>query len=157
MSAYGKCFTSKYIGLSYQLISSDTKIESSLEKSDCIDIRALWDTGATGSVVTPNIAKKLNLKPVEIATITTPSDKDKLTNIYCVNIYLPNKVKVSDVRVAEGIPANCDILIGMDIITLGDFAVSNYNGNTMFSFRVPSMTEIDFVENSYLSRPSNKQ
>jgi hypothetical protein len=38
----------------------------------------------------------------------------------------------------------CDILIGMDIIGMGDFAVSNYNGRIVFSFRVPSMAEIDF-------------
>ena len=33
----------------------------------------------------------------------------------------------------------------MDIIGHGDFVISNYNGNTMFSFRIPSVQEIDFV------------
>ena len=28
-----------------------------------------------------------------------------------------------------------DVLIGMDIIGLGDFAVSNYRGKTTFTFR----------------------
>jgi len=37
-----------------------------------------------------------------------------------------------------------DILIGMDIINKGDFAISNRNGKTMFSFRYPSMTDFDF-------------
>jgi hypothetical protein len=40
---------------------------------------------------------------------------------------------------------HADILIGMDIITLGDFAVSNFEGVTKFSFRVPSLSHIDFV------------
>ena len=35
--------------------------------------------------------------------------------------------------------------IGMDIICAGDFAVNNFNGRTMFSFRYPSMKEADFV------------
>jgi hypothetical protein len=47
--------------------------------------------------------------------------------------------------VLEGIPNGCDMLIGMDVINLGDFAVTNYNGRTMFSFRMPSADRIDFV------------
>lgn len=38
-----------------------------------------------------------------------------------------------------------DVLIGMDIITAGDLAITNHNGRTTFSFRVPSCEEIDFV------------
>lgn len=34
----------------------------------------------------------------------------------------------------------------MDVIGLGDFAVSNYRGKTTFTFRVPSLEEIDFVD-----------
>ena len=37
------------------------------------------------------------------------------------------------------------MLIGMDIITKGDFAVSNYNGKTMFTFRMPSESTLNFV------------
>ena len=36
------------------------------------------------------------------------------------------------------------VLIGMDIINLGDFAVTNKNGRTAFSFRTPSIEYIDF-------------
>jgi hypothetical protein len=39
-----------------------------------------------------------------------------------------------------------DILIGMDIITLGDFAITNANHRTVVSFRIPPDTKhIDFV------------
>ena len=37
------------------------------------------------------------------------------------------------------------LLIGMDIIDLGDFAVTNADGITAFSFRIPSVEEIDFI------------
>ena len=36
------------------------------------------------------------------------------------------------------------MLIGMDIITLGDFAITNLNGQTVMSFRLPSSGRIDF-------------
>jgi hypothetical protein len=37
----------------------------------------------------------------------------------------------------------------MDIITQGDFAITNFGGRTMFSFRLPSLESIDF-EAAYL-------
>ena len=38
-----------------------------------------------------------------------------------------------------------DVLVGMDIINKGDFAVSNRNGATSFSFRIPSVENFDFA------------
>lgn len=40
---------------------------------------------------------------------------------------------------------NADILIGMNVINFGDFAITNPGGNTQFSFRVPGHGDIDFV------------
>ena len=34
----------------------------------------------------------------------------------------------------------------MDIITSGDFSITNKNGITVFSFRYPSITEVDYVQ-----------
>ena len=47
-------------------------------------------------------------------------------------------------NVAQTDLTGIDVLIGMDIINRGDFAVSNRNGKTMFSFRIPSMSDFDF-------------
>ena len=50
-------------------------------------------------------------------------------------------------RVTEGaLVGNVEVLIGMDIIGQGDFAISNKNRKTVFSFRMPSQERIDFVE-----------
>lgn len=35
----------------------------------------------------------------------------------------------------------------MDIISKGDFAITNVDGKTVFSFRIPSVETIDFVKN----------
>lgn len=34
----------------------------------------------------------------------------------------------------------------MDIISYGDFTISNYNGKTIFSFRTPSIIHTDYVK-----------
>ena len=39
-----------------------------------------------------------------------------------------------------------DVLIGMDIITLGDFAITNFGGKTVMSYRYPSVCTIDFAK-----------
>ena len=38
------------------------------------------------------------------------------------------------------------LLIGMDIINLGDFALTHKNSQTVFSFQIPSTHEYDFVK-----------
>ena len=37
-----------------------------------------------------------------------------------------------------------DILIGMDIISQGDLAVTNKQGKTVFTFQIPASHKIDF-------------
>jgi hypothetical protein len=66
--------------------------------------------------------------------------------MYDVNIVLPNLVHVPNLAVTKGDFSDIDLIVGMDIITLGDFAVTSFGGVTKFSFRVPSLRHIDFVE-----------
>jgi hypothetical protein len=147
-SFHGYSFTTIYNGLS-RVLRNDVELESAIGQKERIKITALWDTGAGISLIRPDVAQRLHLLSVSMTTISTPTSKDEQSRVYVVNLYLPNQVRVNDIKVVEGIPSNCDMLIGMDIISLGDFAVSNFNGRTMFSFRMPSMTEIDFTKHSY--------
>jgi hypothetical protein len=58
---------------------------------------------------------------------------------YMVNVGLPNQVGFMSVKVSKAKLGDAvDVLIGMDIITSGDFSITNQNRNTIFSFRVPS-------------------
>jgi hypothetical protein len=74
--------------------------------------------------------------------------------VYLVSVFLPNNVCFSPLRVTEGdLVGDVEVLIGMDIIGRGDFAISNKDGKTAFSFRMPSLERIDFVEqNKSLSK-----
>jgi len=117
---------------------------------------AIWDTGATHSAITKRVAADIGLKPTGIAEVRHAKGKSS-TNTYLVNISLPNKVMMGQVRVTEVelIPDSTladeeqlQVLIGMDIIGMGDFAVTNVNGKTVLSFRTPSAREIDFIPES---------
>src|ERR1700730_16204577 len=99
--------------------------------------QAIWDTGATASVVTQNVVDALSLKPIRMAVVQTGAGAYR-TEVYLVNIALPNGVMFHHVHVSRGDITGADVLIGMDILTTGDFAVTNLNGRTVMSFRWPS-------------------
>ena len=107
--------------------------------------RALWDTGATISVISQTVVDDCDLKPiapVEVHGVHGPS----MTFAFLVNLRLPNKVMIPGLLVTLGVLKDADVLIGMDIITKGDFAVTNFGGRTTFTFRMPSLGGIDFME-----------
>jgi hypothetical protein len=47
--------------------------------------------------------------------------------------------------VTKGDLGSTDVLIGMDVICKGDFALTHKGGKTVFSFRYPSIATIDFL------------
>ncbi len=66
---------------------------------------------------------------------------------YVVQFYLPNQVAISGALVTE-FPgsSNFGAIIGMDVIGLGDLAITNWSGRTFMTFRTPSLAAIDFVD-----------
>ena len=135
-------FTVAFEGLSRQL-RSDVWVISGGKETRTV---AVWDTGATRTCISSEVAQALGLVPTGKMMIRTPSGSDSV-NMHLVGLGLPNKVKVEDVPVCETMigEQGIGVLVGMDIIALGDFAVTNKNGRTCFSFRMPSMKKIDFV------------
>ena len=107
--------------------------------------QALYDTGATHSVISPRVVQDLNLPSIGARTVGVGGGNIATTS-HLVNITLPNRVGVAMWTVAKlVIPSGEDAIIGMDILGLGDFAVTHHDGKTTFSFCVPSRKCIDFV------------
>lgn len=135
------------------MLKTETLINSNIrDKNKSIDInkkwRGLWDTGASKSSVDKRVVDELGLIPVGKGTISTANGVVSV-NTYFVNLTLPNRVTVRDVLVTcADLGNDIDVLIGMDIIRHGDFSITNTNRSTTFSFRIPSITEIDYVKES---------
>lgn len=104
---------------------------------------ALWDTGATNCVISKKVVDQLNLKPTGVIQVEH-TDGVSVVSTYEVNLKLPNDVGFMFITVSEGKLQGFDVLIGMDIIAHGDFALTNVGGLTTFSFRIPSIEEIDY-------------
>lgn len=107
---------------------------------------ALWDTGATNTVITKRVVRECGLKPTGMAEVHHVGGSE-IVNTYLISIFLPSQVGFRELRVTEGKDVlGGDVLIGMDVISQGDLAVSNYDKKTVFSFRIPSIEQIDFVK-----------
>ncbi len=118
---------------------------------------ATWDTGATNSVITQRVIDACGLKPIGTTAVSHAQGTTDDVEVFLVNIGLPNGVAFPALRVTRGELRGTDVLIGMDIIAQGDFAVTNRDGNTKFSFRIPSIADIDFVAESQGSNTRGRQ
>jgi uncharacterized protein YwlG (UPF0340 family) len=105
--------------------------------------KAIWDTGAMRSTISVETAKKLQLQPVRQAKVFH-ADGVSIRNVYYINLLLPNHIEVKNVAVTDGNIEDTDVLIGMDIKTLCDFALTSPGNETKFSFMIPSTLDIDF-------------
>lgn len=114
------------------------------------ELAAVWDTGATSSVISQRVVDACGLKPISRAKVRGVSGVFE-TSVFLVGIYLPNGVAFGEVPVTLGECGDADVLVGMDIISLGDFAVTNLGGHTTFTFRIPSQSDIDFTEEAQRS------
>lgn len=119
--------------------------------------KAIWDTGATHSVITNNVAKAVSLSPTGMIESNGVHGK-AIVNTFIVDILLPNRVCIPNIRVSEAkLLDNVDVLIGMDIIQLGDFAISNTNKKTIFSYCLPPhRNPVDLLEKSNCVNARNK-
>jgi hypothetical protein len=145
-----KAFTAEYSGLVSELATVcqiDLPYSAKMVKTSVTSqsFSALWDTGAMCSVVSRSVIEKLGLSPTGKATVYHTNGVTE-TFSYLVSVHLPCGINFPYIRVTEGILSVCDVLIGMDIIGHGDFAITAPNGNTKFSFQIPSTNDIDFVK-----------
>lgn len=117
-------------------LSSEVKISSVYRTEE-----AMWDTGATNSLVSMDVVEKLGLKPYGkclVSDNTTVEERDT----YKLHMVLPTGDTALNVECMLTNSDDYDVVIGMDIIGQGDFAISNADGRTVFSYRRPSKEHI---------------
>lgn len=109
--------------------------------------KTLWDTGATNCAITKTKVDQIGLPEIGKATVCHAGG-ETIVSVYLLNIFLPMGVVIAMVPATECQSArgNFDFVIGMDIITMGDFALTNFGGKTTVSFIMPPRRTIDYVK-----------
>lgn len=140
-------FTQKAEGLA-NMLALDIEISPVNNPSKKIKTKGVWDTGATNTVITQEMADKLGILPTGKTKVNTASETNKDTVTYLVDIFLKADLCVKGAVVTLGkvhTEYGLDCLIGMDIITLGDLSITSFEGKTWLSFRLPSRGHVDYV------------
>ncbi len=105
-------------------------------------VNALWDTGSTESLISEKIVKMI--EPI-LKNKSKYVTRDVVIECetYAVSLSLSDEITFRDVlmKKADLSDKNVDIIIGMDIISRGDFEIRNYNNLVEFAFRIPPRNE----------------
>lgn len=150
MNPKSESFTAKFSGRTNVLISQ-TRISQAFNPISggvhppTFEFNAIWDTGATATAINRNVIETCGLKPIGITEVNT-ANGTRRAEVYLINVILRNNVGITNIRASEADIHGADVLIGMDIISQGDFAITCREQKTIFSFRIPSICTIDFVE-----------
>ena len=81
---------------------------------------ALIDTGATKTFISDKVINELNLDRSSSGIMTDASNNSKEVDLFILNILLDGHTKSAKIECAEFVGREeCDVIIGMDIITNG--------------------------------------
>lgn len=132
-------FSLKFNGLARELATEATIIDPITKNSFKVK-KAIWDTGATASVINVEIAKQMGLVATGQTNVHTANGM-KVSNTYVVQLQLiKDSLIVTDLNITEGnLGPHTDMLIGMDVIAGGDFIIENEAGKTHFSYCYPPL------------------
>jgi hypothetical protein len=108
---------------------------------------ALLDTGSSMTSIYVPLARTLNLNSKD-NIISHEANSNSVSLIYTATIELPGGIVFPEMRVADFKNKHpFEVLIGMDIIGNGDFAITTANSDKVVSFRTPhGMPTIDWTQ-----------
>lgn len=152
-----RCFTQEFDPITRRIITS-SHICHAYNPGDKLphpalhNIQALWDTGASVTTISASLASSLGLVPIGFENVAHAQGTG-IAKVYKINVILPNGIEFCSLKVLEGNLSGFDVLIGMDIIENGDFAITHSDGKTTFSFQIPSVRKIDFEKEAAPKKP----
>lgn len=104
--------------------------------AEAVEVTALWDTGATHCQVTPELAKRMNLKPLGQREINGAGGK-YMSNIYELGMMLNEGIWFKHLYFGESSGAGrFDIVIGMNAIQAGELRLEGKGKDRTFVFEI---------------------
>lgn len=98
----------------------DPTITDEKDRPDGCGVSAIWDTGATGSVITQKVVDACGLKQTGVRKVRGVHG-EALSPTFLVNLEIPPNTGIPALTVTLGeLGDQVGLLIGMDIINLGD-------------------------------------
>lgn len=107
-----------------------------------VSVIAVWDTGSTHTVMAPHVANEL--AALLHGGVNAHTMGGYVNHKFCtVSLELGGYIKVSGNILCSPSSLSADnrvgLIIGMDIISLGDFSIKNSSGKTVMTFEAEIM------------------
>lgn len=102
------------------------------------EVKALWDTGSTTTIISPEIVKILGLKPINKEPVVHLLGEGEV-NVYKIALIISNDVSLQNVIAIE-MPCTTNtfhMIIGMNVIKLGDFSLKRRGDQIKLNFTLP--------------------
>jgi len=146
-----RAFTVEYSGI-VNTLETKVRISEAFNPESHIDVihppthefNSVWDTGATNSAISSNVVRELGLTPYGYEIVYHAGGMS-IVDTYLINVIIPNNIIFISLLVTEML-IDVDVLIGMDIISTGDFTITVPQGKTKFSFQIPSTHDTDYMK-----------
>lgn len=85
---------------------------------------AIWDTGAMSSCLSPKIAEEIGLFPIDTILIRGVGNNATIRRpVYLVDLKVSSGMVIRGVKIIGVEIAGGDVLIGMDVISRGNFSI----------------------------------
>lgn len=102
--------------------------------SSSVICSALIDTGAMRTCISSRVANFLSLLPTGTMRVEAANGHSDLVNTHIINIGLGEDIRFNMVKVPRLNMDDEDMIIGMDLLCQGNYAVSNSDNRTVFMF-----------------------
>ena len=129
------------------VLKTNVHIRNAFDLKRVAQCQAIWDTGAVYSAITAQYAKELGPTPLETVKAVSASGQFD-ARLYLIRIEIEG---LGLSIVAEALECGLlqddkevGLLIGMNVISKGDLMISNQDGKTSLSFRIPPDERIEF-------------
>lgn len=138
---------SKTYTIVYNEVQKSIIIPAILEHNNCTaKVRILVDTGAVANYVMQWIVDGLGFPKTGNIYQVKFGEDEAIRHSVTANLVLSSNISFTneEFTVIKSSNRDYDVIIGMDILSHTDYSISNYNGHTIFSFRLPSQGEIKY-------------
>lgn len=99
--------------------------------------RTMWDTGSNATILSTVLIRELRPDIFGQGGMTGIGGEAE-GNTYLLHVLLPSGDVITYQEVYEADLHDYDAIIGMDIITRGNFHLDSDQGETLFSFQLPN-------------------
>lgn len=116
-------------------VSGYKRLESS-KRTEFMCDSAMWDTGASVTLISERVASELGLVVTGTTIISGYDGKKKRANTYRIDLKFTDDLHVCFVEAVETPSPFFDLLIGMDVISQGNFHVDSIADPPIVSFEM---------------------